>query len=310
MNDLTFENVLEAQNRISNHIHKTKIISNKFLNKDLDNEIFFKLENLQKSGSFKARGAFNHLLYLKEQEELPKKVVAVTSGNHGTAIAYICSKLGIEALIYTSKVTTHFKIESMRNLGAKVVITDKRSKANKLAEEKIKEGYHFIHPFADNLIIAGQGTLFLESVEQIGQFDSTFAPCGGGGLVSGIYLANQNYKKKSKIFAVEPQIANDARLSVTNNKIFSFSDSPNTIADGARTLSVSDNTFCYLKQLNDIIEVSEKEISYWTKQLTNILQEKIEPTAAMAMAGCSKWITDNKIQNEKILVVISGGNLS
>jgi threonine dehydratase len=309
MNNLSFQDIVKARDRISDHINQTKIVSSHTLNKELNNKIFFKLENLQKTGSFKARGAFNHLLILKEQGLLPSKVVAVTSGNHGTAVSYICAKLGIESLIYTSNITPDFKIKAMKNFGAQIVITQKRSEANQLAEEKVKEGYHFIHPSSDDLVIAGQGTLFLESVEQVGEFDSAFAACGGGGLVSGIYIASQKYPSKTKIFAVEPDLANDALLSVKNNKIFSFKDSPQTIADGARTLAISENTFGYLKQINAILSVSEEEINHWTNRLNDILESKIEPTAAMSMAGCKKWISDNDIKDEKILVVISGGNI-
>lgn len=310
MAKLSFQDIVTACNRINGYINKTKIISFDSIDKKLNNKILFKLENLQKTGSFKARGAFNHLLCLKEQNILPEKIVAVTSGNHGTAIAYICSILKIKALIYTSKVTSNFKINAMRNFGAEVVITEKRSQANFLAEEKIKEGYHFIHPSADDLVICGQGTILIETIEQYGEeFDSVFAPCGGGGLVSGIYIASKGYKN-IKVFGVEPEIANDAKISVDSGKIFAFSESPNTIADGARTLAITENTFQYLKEISDIITVSEGEISYWTEQLNNLSQEKnIEPTAAMAMAGCAKWIEQNKIKNQKILVVLSGGNV-
>lgn len=309
MNNLSFKDIAKARNRIADYICKTNIVSNSSLNKELNNQIFFKLENLQKTGSFKARGAFNHLLNLKEQGKLPKKVVAVTSGNHGSAVSYICAKLGIESLIYTSNITPNFKIKAMRNFGAQVIITQKRSQANQLAEEKVKEGYHFIHPSSDDFVITGQGTMFLESVEQEGEFDSVFAACGGGGLVSGIYIASQENPGQTKVFAVEPDLANDALLSVKNNKIFSFKESPATIADGARTLAISENTFSYLKQIDDILSVSEEEINIWTKKLNNILETNIEPTAAMSMAGCNKWILDNDIKDEKILVVISGGNI-
>jgi threonine dehydratase len=308
MDIVTFNDILQAKNRISEYVNQTRIISDPSLNNKLRNNIFFKLENLQKSGSFKVRGAFNHLLYLKENNKLPKKVVVVTSGNHGIATAYICNKLGIELLIYTSKITSKYKIETMTRFGANVIVTDKRSQANILAESKIKDDYHFIHPSSDDLVIAGQGTVLLESIQQECEFDSVFAACGGGGLVSGIYLASQGCVKKPRVFAVEPQNANDAWLSVQNNEIFSFKDSPNTIADGARTLSVSPKIFQYLKRIDDIITVSENDILSWSQDLNKILKMNIEPTAAMAMAGCCKWIEKNDIKGENILVILSGGN--
>lgn len=307
-NTLSLTDVLEARNRISKYIEKTKIISDEGINKRLHNKIFFKLDNLQKTGSFKIRGAFNHLLSLQEKGILPKKVVAVTSGNHGKALAYICKELKIEALIYTPKITPKSKIDAIESLGAKVVITEKRAEANKLSEEKIKEGYHYIHPSADNLVIAGQGSIFLESLEEIEKIDTVFVPCGGGGLVSGIYLASQQCENKPKIFAVEPEVANDAYISVENNKIFAFTESPKTIADGARTLAISENTFQYLKKIDGIITVGEDKIISWTKELNIILEGIIEPTSAMSMAGCEKWINENNIKNQNILIIISGGN--
>ncbi len=307
-NTLLLTDILESYKRISKHILKTKITFDEDLNKRLNNNIFFKLDNLQKTGSFKVRGAFNHLLSLEEKGNLPKKVVVVTSGNHGIAVSYICQKLGINCLVYVSKNTPKSKINAIKNYGAEVIITEKRSQANQLAEDKIKEGYHFIHPSADDLVIAGQGSIFLESLEEIDRIDTVFAPCGGGGLISGIYLASQNAKNKPKIFAVEPEIANDAYLSVKNNKIFAFDESPKTIADGVRTLAIKENTFQYLKKIDGIITVSEEKIESWTYELNKILEGKIEPTSACSMAGCEKWIKENNIKNQNILIIISGGN--
>ncbi len=306
--NLSCKDVINAKNRISDFIINTDLVSNEALNKELNNKIFFKLDNLQKTGSFKIRGALNHLLLLKEQGEMPKKVVVVTSGNHGAAVAYACKKFNIECLIYTSKITPIFKINNMKKFGAEIVITQKRKEANKLAAEKIKEGYHFIHPSSGDDVIAGQGTIFIEAIEKEEEFDAVFVPCGGGGLVSGIYLASETCKKKPEIFAIEPSSANDAQISIKNNDIFIFDDSPKTIADGARSLCVSENTFKYLKNIAGIIDVAENDIVYWQKRVNNLLNQNIEPTSALSMAGCFKWIKENNVKNKSILVIISGGN--
>lgn len=306
--NLSKTDIIAAYKRISGFVTNTKVVSDEIINKKLGNQIFFKLDNLQKTGSFKARGAFNHLLSLKEQQKLPKKVVVVTSGNHGIAVSYICKEFRLECLIYTSKITPKSKIAAMEANGAQIIVTEKRSQANKLAQDKVSDGYHFIHPSADDMVIAGQGSVFLEVLEEMEEIDAVFAPCGGGGLVSGIYLASQTAQNKPKIFAVEPESGNDSYLSVKNGKIFTFDESPNTIADGARTLAISENTFQYLKKISGILTVNEQKIENWTKELNKTLEGKIEPTAACAIAGCEKWITENNIKDQNILVVISGRN--
>ncbi|MDA0902013.1 MAG: serine/threonine dehydratase [Proteobacteria bacterium] len=311
MKALSLDDVLAASKRISGHIIKTPVISSDILNERLGCEIFFKLENQQKTGAFKIRGALNHLLNLKEQNKLPKKVVAVSSGNHAQAVAYACKLLGVEALIYTSKITSSIKIQATRSYGAQLVVTEKRKEANQLALDKVKEGYHFIHPYDDGLVIAGQGTACLESIDEIGkEIDAIFTPCGGGGLPSGTYLASQILKNKPLNFACEPQNANDAAISLKTGEIYQFEESPYSIADGARTLSISQRTFQYLKQIDGIIETSEEEIIYWTQWLHYLLKNTIEPTSAMAMAACAAWIKQNNISGKRALVILSGGNIS
>lgn len=310
MNLLSFDDVLEAYRRTKNYIINTPVVSCEFLNEKLQNQIFFKLEPHQRTGSFKARGALNHLLYYKEIKQLPKKVVAFSSGNHAQALAYTSKMLGIEALIYSSKVASPLKMQLTRMMGAEVVITERRIQAEEAVAQKVKEGYHFVHPSDDDLIIAGQGTSCLEALEDIGEVDGIFAPCGGGGLISGCYLAAQKAKNHPKIFAVEPENANDAARSIRDGKIFRFEDSPPTICDGARTLAISERTFQYLKKMHGIIETSEEEIIYWTQWLHYLLKTTVETTSSMAMAGCFKYIKENNLRNQKFLVILSGGNIA
>ncbi len=308
--ELNFNDVVAAGGRIKKYILNTPLISNEKLNQQLSAQVFLKMDNLQKTGSFKARGAFNAILAFQEKHgELPKKVVAQSSGNHAQAVALACKMLEIPALIYMAKIASPLKVEATRALGAEVVLCEKRTEANRLAEEKQKEGYFFIHPSANDDVIAGQGTSALEALEQLGEVDAIFAPCGGGGLISGCYLAASGLAPQAKVFACEPLNANDAAISVRQNKIFSFQDSPETIADGARTLAVLEPCFTYLKKLSGIIEISEEKIISWQKNLSEILQMKIEPTSALAVAGAEKFLQQSQLKNPKILIIISGGNL-
>ncbi len=302
--------ILNAHRRIQNYINHTALISNKNLNNEFGSEIFFKMENRQKTNSFKARGAFNAILAYKEKYgRLPEKIVVQSSGNHAQATANACKNFGIPCLVYMISAASPFKIATTRALGAEVILKDQRSEVNQLALDKQKEGYFFIHPSSNDDVICGQATCALEAINEVGKFDAIFAPCGGGGLVSGTFLTAKLFSPESKVFACEPLNANDAAKSFRNGKIFSFEETPDTIADGARTLSVSDLCFNYLRQLPDILEISESDIIFWQKKLIENLQEKIEPTSALAIAGCALFLKQNPKKNQKLLVIISGGNI-
>ncbi len=309
--NLGFEDVKKIHKLIEPFIKKTPIVCDKNLNLELGCEIFFKLENLQQTNSFKARGAFAAVLAYKEKhKKLPEKIVVQSSGNHAKAMAFVGKKLGIPVLIYMASIASAFKIKEARDLGAEVILCEKRADANKFAEEKQKEGYLFIHPSANDDVILGQSTAAFEALQDIGEVDAIFAPCGGGGLVSGCYLSALGLSPKAQVFACEPKNANDAAISVKQEKIFSFQDSPNTIADGARTLAVLEPCFTYLKKLSNILEINEEEIIFWQKKLSEILKMKIEPTSALAIAGAVQFLKENKnLKNPKILVIVSGGNV-
>jgi len=199
----------------------------------------------------------------------------------------------------------------VKSQGAQLILLNTRSEAILACQQKEQEGYVYFHPSDNDQIIAGQGTCILEdALINPRNFAAIFASCGGGGLISGCFLASQEVYKHIKIIACEPSVANDASLSVQQNKIIGFKESPNTIADGARTLQVSDRCFFYLKQLHKILEVSEEKIIFWQQQLTLHLQQNIEYTSALAMAGCADFLEQNpQYQQQKFLVIISGGNV-
>lgn len=303
--------ILQAAKRIKDYIKDTPIISDEKLNKELGAQIFFKMENQQITNSFKARGAFNTILaYREEHQKFPEKIVVQSSGNHAQAIAYACKLFGIKALIYMISQASATKIKAARDLGAEVVLLEKRSEVNRQAEEKQKEGYFFIHPSAHHDVVYGQATATLEALNEIGEVDFIFAPCGGGGLVSGCFLAAQATSPQAKVFACEPLNANDIARSIREGKIVGFNETPNTIADGARTLKTSEICFKYLKQIAGVLEIAEEEIIFWQKKLSADLNQKIEPTSALAIAGAAQFIQKNpQIKNPKILVIISGGNV-
>ena len=302
------EVVLEAQARLNGHINRTPILQSQILNKALNADIYFKCEGFQKVGAFKARGALNTLLALKEQNQLPQRVITYSSGNHAQAIAWAARKVGIKCTVIIPKVASAVKKAAAVSYGANLIIAETRKEAENLTHEFAKDpDVLFIPPYDNDMVIAGQGTSTLEAWQDEGGFDAVFAPCGGGGLLSGTYLATRLMSRTAKVFAGEPVTANDAARSYKTGKIVKYDDAPSTIADGVRTLSISERTFKYLRKLDGFYEISEEEIIYWTQWLIHLLKVSIEPTSALGMAAASKWLSKQK-SSKKVLIILSGAN--
>ena len=309
MKQLTLINIEEAKNRIDRYINKTPILSSQILNKFLGHEIYFKAECLQKTGAFKIRGGINSVTWLIENGNSPKHIIANSSGNHAQAVSMASSIFGIPSTIYMPKNVSKVKAQATLSYGAKIDYSDDRIIADQKVLEKSKEeGNYWIPPFNHNPVICGQGTAAYEALKELNDIDAVFAPCGGGGLLSGTFIATKGLSPKTKVIGVEPQLANDAIKSVRSGSIFRLNTPPITIADGARTMSVGEITFQYLKQLDDFYEAEEDGIIYWTQWLTHLLKIHIEPTSAMAMVGVTKWLKSQKTK-QRILVILSGGNI-
>ena len=173
-----------------------------------------------------------------------------------------------------------------------------------MAAHKQREGAFFVHPSDNDDVIAGQGTACLEALQDGAKPDAIFATCGGGGWLAGSFLAAQGIP----VFGAEPAIANDAARSLRDGKIFGFDATPMTVADGARTLHISERTFYYLKQLAGFYEIAERDIVYWTQWLQHLLKLSVEPTSAVAMAAAQAWLK-NQTSKKRVLVLLSGSNL-
>ena len=305
---LSLETVLQAQVRISPYIHRTPLAQSTLLNEWLGHEIVFKMECQQKSGAFKIRGALNALLTLKEQNRLPEKIVAFSSGNHAGAVAKVGKMLGVKTTIIMPSFVSKVKQQATLGYGAELILTETRPQAEALAAELQAQGAHLIHPYDDDTVIAGQGTACLEALQDGARPDAIFATCGGGGLLSGTWLAAQLLAPSAKIFGCEPKLGNDATRSFHNGEIVSFAATPMTIADGARTLHVSPRTFAHLRHLNDFYEVEEEDIIYWTQWLQHLLKAAVEPTAAGAMGAAFAWLKTQSTK-QRVLVILSGGNI-
>lgn len=302
-------NVEEAYERIKPHLHKTPIISSNTLNEMLGHEVYFKVESLQKTGSFKVRGALNHLLALQEQRLLPEKVVAYSTGNHGIGLSWVARFLGIKARVYLPENVAAIKQRAAKYYGAEVIHTKTRHEAELKTKEDGENGFYYMHPSDNDITIAGAGTVCYEALKELSfKPDAIFASCGGGGLLSGTYLAKELLSPETLLFGTEPELANDAYISLKQGKIFRFTDSPDTVADGLRALGISSRTFEYLKNLDGFYLSKEAPIYYWSAWLLHLLKIACEPSSAVNMVGIQQWIK-NQPSSKKILVIISGGNI-
>lgn len=301
--------VAKAHERIKPYINHTPVLQSSLLNEWLGHTVLFKVEGFQKIGAFKIRGALNAVIALKERGELPDHIVTFSSGNHAQAVALTGKIFGIKTTIFMTKSVSNIKRQATESYGAEVILTDTRAEAEAQTAEMAAKGACFIHPFDHDDIIAGQGTACLEALQDDRHATAVFATCGGGGWLSGSYLATRYMKLDIPVFAAEPLNANDATRSYQSGEILHYEDSPKTIADGATSLSVSQRTFQYLQKLSGFYEVDEETIIYWSQWLSHLLKTTVEPTSATTMGAVTKWLaTQSKPQ--RVLVLLSGGNIA
>ena len=305
---VTINTIRNAHNRINNYVLKTPVKSNTEINKYAGGELYFKCENLQRSGSFKIRGAINAVFCLSDNEA-NNGVVTVSSGNHGTALSLAAKIRGINATVVLPKNALPFKRNLIENLGAKIVECEAQveSREKTLLEVQKATDATVIHPYNDYRIISGQGTVALELLEQVPDLDMVLVPIGGGGLISGIAVAVSEITPKINVVGAEPALADDARQSFEQKKLIP-SNYPDTVADGLRT-SLGIKTYpIILKYVNDIITAPEHKILPIMKVMTKNLKDNIEPSSAVPLAA----LIENKqmFKDKKVGIIISGGNFS
>jgi len=271
--------------------------------------VYLKLESYQPTRVFKIRGAANKILRLSSSER-DRGLLAASSGNHGLSVSYVAKLVGTSATIVVPTNAVEEKVGAIEEYGARVVkhglYHDERM--NKVLEIQKKTNATIIHPFDDPDIISGQGTIGLEIFDDLPSVDTVVVPIGGGGLISGVSTAIKNLKPTARIIGVEPEKASSMYQSVKEGKIARLSDTT-SIADGLATREPGTLTFAISKQnVDEIVLVSEDEIK---KAVFNVIKEchlVVEPSAAAAVAALIKF--KPRKNNENIVVVISGGNIS
>ena len=274
--------------------------------------LHFKLESLQPVGSFKLRGAYNKISSLSEEEKA-RGVVAYSSGNHAQGVAYAALKLGVRATIVMPRGASKTKLERTKELGAEIVEVgegsgERKAKAEELSSER---GYALVPPYDDEALVAGQGTVGLEIMEDLSDVETVLVPVGGGGLISGIAVAIKVSNPGVHVIGVEPELAADARASLGSGRIIEISpeEAGRTIADGLRTQRLGEVTFAHIRRcVDDIVTVSEEEIREAVRALACEAKLVAEPSGAVAFAGYL-FHQDELPPTGVNVAVISGGNV-
>ena len=297
---------MEARERLNTVITKTKLIYSNIFSNETGNDVYIKPENLQRTGAFKIRGAYNKIAKLTEEEK-KRGVIAASAGNHAQGVALAAQKLGIKAVIVMPKHTPLIKVEATKRYGADVILTgevydEAYEYAKKLQE---KEGYTFVHPFNDEDVIEGQGTIALEVLEELPDADIILVPIGGGGLISGIASAAKLKNPLIKIIGVEPEGAASALEARKSHHVVEL-DEANTIADGTAVKKIGEITFDYIeKYVDDIVTVSDYELMAAFLVLVEKHKIVAENSGILAVAGLKKL----NVTGKKIISIISGGNI-
>ena len=305
----TFElhHVRQARERISAHVARTPCILSEPLSRQLGCRLYLKAENLQHAGAFKSRGALNAVLELDEATAA-RGVVTHSSGNHAAALARAARLRGIDAHIVMPENAARHKVEAVRSLGIEPHFCAPDTAARQTAAEAIRRetGATLVHPFDQLAVMAGQGTVALEILEQVPQLDSIIAPVGGGGLLAGILTACKTLQPQVRVFGAEPAFADDARRSLASGRI-EMPTRYDTIADGLRTC-LGTQTFPVIQtHVDGILLVTEDEIRRAMRRIAENAHLVAEPSGAVAFAAAAAHA--EQFRNRTVVVVISGGNV-
>ncbi len=305
----SLETVLEARERLRGLVHRTPLLSSRYLGAVHGAEVFLKAENLQRAGAFKIRGALNALISMKERGELgPGGALAYSSGNHGQAVALAARLLGVRAAVVVPEDILPVKRAAIEGYGAEVIpcghtSEERRMRACELARER---GARIVPPYDHPDVISGQGTVGLEVLEDAPDIDAIIVPVGGGGLISGIALTLKARRPEIEVIGVEPEAGNDFQLSLAAGRRVSI-PAPATIADGLRAVIPGELTFPIVQRYADRIwTAGDAAIREAQRALLERAKLLVEPSGAAAAAGYLE--RGSALRSRKVAIVLSGGN--
>lgn len=303
---LELQDFQAAKKRVDEVIEETKLIHSEAFSLESGNDVYIKPENLQKTGAFKLRGAYNKIVKLDDQAK-QKGLIASSAGNHAQGVAYAAKKLGVQSTIVMPSHTPLIKIEATKSHGANVVlhgeVYDDAAKHAVFLQEEY--GYTYVHPFDDEDVIEGQGTISLEILEELPDVDVILVPIGGGGLISGIACAAKKINPNIKIIGVEPEGAASAAAAIAEDQVVLLEE-VNTIADGTAVRQIGASTFEYIKQyVDEVVTVSDYDLMDAFLMLVEKHKLVAEGSGILSLAGLKKI----EERNKKVVSVISGGNI-
>ncbi len=313
MEQIGIEDIRAARARIGRFVHRTPTVRSAGLSECVGADVFFKVESLQKTGSFKVRGALNRLLSLQESESV-RSVVTVSAGNHAAASAYACSCLGIECTVVMPESAPPIKVEATRGYGAEVVLHDDVrtlfARCESLREER---GAMFLHPFDDSAVIAGAATVGLEILEDDPEADLVIVPIGGGGLISGVARAVCEWKPSTRVIGVEPEGAPTLTRALAAGSPVRL-ETIDTVADGLTAPFAGERNLAIIQDdVDEVLLVRDEDI---VRAVTILLERSklvVEPAGAAGLVP----LLDERVRGagrdpsgpRRIHVVLSGGNL-
>ena len=306
MESTSIADVYHAAKQLNQVVKKTHLIQSPYFSSISGNDVYIKPENLQNTGSFKLRGAYNKISQLSTAEKA-KGVITASAGNHAQGVAFAAQQLGVKAVIAMPATTPILKVEATRAYGADVVLfgdsyDDAYGKAVELQKE---HGYVFVHPFDDVQVLVGQGTTALEIIDELKDVDAILVPIGGGGFISGVALATKAVNPNVKIIGVEPEGAACIKYSLAKGKVSTLRQ-VDTVADGTAVKTPGKLTFEFIKKyVDEIITVSELEIM--SALLSLIEKHKLiaEGAGVLSLAALTKL----SLKGKKVVAIVSGGNI-
>ena len=306
MEELTLEKFEEASEIVKEVTLETKLVYSEYFSAQTGNKVYFKPENMQYTGAYKVRGAYYKISTLTEEEKA-KGLITASAGNHAQGVAYAAQKFGCKATIVMPTVTPLIKVNRTKSYGAEVILygdvyDDSCAYAEKLAQER---GSTFVHPFDDLDIVAGQGSIAMEIVQELPTVDYILAPVGGGGLITGVSTLAKMLNPKIKVIGVEPAGAACMKASLEAGKVVSC-DHVSTIADGTAVQTPGKIIFPYIQEnLDDIITVEDEELIPCFLDLLENHKMLAENSGLLTIAALKHL----DVKNKKVVSIISGGNM-
>ena len=303
---LTLESFEEASEIVKKVTQETKLIKSSYFSELTGNRVFFKPENMQRTGAYKVRGAYYKISTLSD-EERQKGLITASAGNHAQGVAYAAHKFGVKAVIVMPTTTPLIKVERTKSYGAEVVLygdvyDEACAKAYELAEEK---GYTFIHPFDDLAVATGQGSIAMEIFKELPLVEYILVPIGGGGLATGVSTLAKLLNPKIKVIGVEPAGANCMQASLAAGKVTTLS-AVNTIADGTAVKTPGENIFPYIqKNLDEIITVEDDELVVAFLDMVENHKMVIENSGLLTVAA----LKHQNVKDKRVVSILSGGNM-